>query len=82
MAIFKGAETNPFNIGWNIVPEQSPDKDLSQEDSLVNLRKRSHQLIRDNPIVAGIQQAYINLITAQGPAIYSGSKNRIQRDQR
>ena len=81
MAIFKGAETNPFNIGWNIVPEQSPDKDLSQEDSLVNLRKRSHQLIRDNPIVSGIQQTYINLITAQGPAIYSGSKNRIQRDQ-
>lgn len=79
MANFKAAERNAYNIGWEVTNEQSPDSTLLND--IVTLRERSHQLIRDNPVVAGFQQTYINNIISYGPTIYSASKNNIQRKQ-
>lgn len=79
--MFKGAEITSYNISWALTPEQSPDKDLKDYNSLSELRKRSRQANRDNPVVAGFQQVYINMIASRGPTIYSASKNKFQRDQ-
>ena len=64
--MFRGVDITPYNLGWSLTPEQSPDKDLKDGNSLVELRKRSRQLIRDNLTVAGFQQIYVNLIVSRG----------------
>lgn len=79
MSTFKGAEDSAYNISWSVTREQHPDKDL--EYDLKTLRSRSHQSIRDNLVVSGIQQAYLNYILSYGPTIYSASNNRVQKDQ-
>lgn len=81
MSAFKEAETTPYNIGWNIFDESSADKALDVGDSLITLRKKSQQLVRDNPIVAGFQQTYVNIISSVGPTIYVESENKIQERQ-
>lgn len=79
MTYFKGAETNPYNVSWSVTSEQDPNVEL--EADLSTLRERSHQLIRDNLVVSGMQLTYINYILNYGPTIYSASNNRLQRVQ-
>ena len=79
MTYFKGAEDNSYNVSWVVSNEQHPDVEL--ESDLSTLRERSHQLIRDNLVVSGMQQTYINYILNYGPTIYSASTNRLQRTQ-
>ncbi|MCK9428350.1 MAG: hypothetical protein M0P92_06685, partial [Acholeplasmataceae bacterium] len=81
MSNFKGTRRSPYNVSWEVVPEQGPDKTLAQYGDISDLRSKSHQLIRDDLIIAGMQQAYLNQIIAQGPAIYSDSKNKFQKEQ-
>lgn len=82
MAIaFEGARDTAYTLSWQVNKEMSADQELSDSDTLVKLRLRSKQLIKDNPIVAGVQQAFINLVTNVGPTIYSASPSRVQRDQ-
>jgi capsid protein len=81
MIVFEGAQDTAYNMGWSIASEMTPDKELSDGDSLVRLRNRVDQLIRDDLIAAGIQQAFINNIVGAGPNIRSDSDNRIQRKQ-
>lgn len=78
MSFFKGAEYNASTMDWDVTREQHPDIDL--KDVKV-LRERSHQLVRDNLVVSGMQQTYINQIAGTGPVIYSASLNKIQREQ-
>ena len=82
MAIaYEAARDTAYNMGWQVSKELDPNTELSDSDTLSKLRLRSKQLIKDNPIVAGVQQAFINLITNTGPAVYSASNSRVQRDQ-
>lgn len=78
---FREADTSTYQLGWNIWNETSADKALDYGDALITLRRKSQQLVRDNPIVAGFQQTYMNIISASGPTIYCDSTNRIQFDQ-
>jgi lambda family phage portal protein len=51
------------SMGWDVFPyESSPDYELDVADTLITLRKRSRQLIKDNPIAAGAQQTIINSV--------------------
>lgn len=59
---FKGAENNAYNIDWIVRSEATPDEEMYEGDSLVTLRDRSRQLIKDNGMVAGLQQLFINLV--------------------
>jgi lambda family phage portal protein len=78
---FREANTTSYNIGWEIFNETSGDKALDVGDSLITLRKKSQQLVRDNPIVYGFQQTYINLISGVGPTIYAECSSKIQEKQ-
>jgi len=78
---FEGARDTAYNYSWEIAREMTPDEELSTSNTLKILRQRSKQLIKDNPIVSGAQQAYVNLICNAGPVVYSSSTSRIQRDQ-
>ena len=78
---FKGAESNPYNMGWQVYEETSLDESMNDGRSLINLRSRSQQLLRDNPVVSGLQQAYINAICSFGPTLYGVSTNKIQQKQ-
>lgn len=79
MSVYKGADYDSQNMDWEVTPERHPDLDLSSD--LETLRERSQQLLRDNLIVSGMQQTYINQVNCGGPVVYSASKNRVQRDQ-
>jgi lambda family phage portal protein len=78
---YREANTTAYNSGWDIFNETSADHALDVGDSLITLRRKSQQLVRDNPIVAGFQQAYINLISGVGPTIYVESGSSIQEKQ-
>lgn len=78
---FREANTTSYNYSWDIFNETSADRALDVGDSLITLRRKSQQLVRDNPIVAGFQQTYINLISSSGPTIYVESTNKIQEKQ-
>lgn len=78
---FREANTTSYNMGWDVFNETSADRALDVGDSLITLRRKSQQLIRDNPIVAGFQQTYINLISSTGPTIYSEGSSKIQEKQ-
>lgn len=75
---FKGADDTPYTKNWNIFGEYTPDYALDASNSLMTLRARSQQLIRDNPIVSGLQQAYVNSVCSYGPVIKSGSEIRLR----
>lgn len=75
---FKAARMDSQNLDWEVEREQHPDLDLRD---LKTLRERSHQLIRDDLVTSGMQQAYINHIASTGPTIYSAGDNKIQREQ-
>jgi capsid protein len=77
---FKEADLSSiYNTTWNIFPETSSD--IALDRSLEALRRKSQQLVRDNPIVATFQQVYINIISGGGPTIYCESENKIQERQ-
>jgi capsid protein len=76
---FAGAKDTAYNMGWAINTEMSPDYELSSSDTLKKLRLRSRQLIKDDLVVAGIQQAIINLVGT--PTIKFESTSRIQAEQ-
>jgi len=78
---FEAARDTAYTMGWRIMTEANPDTELTDSDTLKKLRLRSRQLIKDNTIVAGAQQAFINMVHNGGPSIKSASTNRIQRDQ-
>jgi len=78
---FAAARDTAYNMGWSVMSEANPDTELSDSDTLKKLRLRSRQLIKDNTIVAGAQQAYINMVFNGGPVVKSTSENRIQRTQ-
>ena len=78
---WKAARDTAYNISWLIGTEASPDQELSDSESLKNLRLRSRQLIKDNPVVAAAQQAYINMIHNGGPTVKSMAESAIQRRQ-
>lgn len=80
MANFRAAEANAYNMSWNVLAEMSPDRELRDYNTLKTLRTRSHQMIKDNVIVAGVQQAYINTIGSP-EVIKLDSDNNIQRKQ-
>lgn len=77
---FKSTKSTSYNASWDVTPEQGPDKDL-ENGELQSLREKSQQLIRDNLVVSGMQQTYLNQILSYGPTIYSASENKIQREQ-
>jgi lambda family phage portal protein len=78
---YREANTTSYNAGWDIFNETSADRALDVGDSLVTLRRKSQQLVRDNPIVAGFQQTYVNLICGAGPIIYIESSSSVQEKQ-
>lgn len=77
---FKGAERNAYNIDWIVRSEATPDEEMYEGDSLVTLRERARQLVKDNPIVAGLQQMYINLVgTPSAIRVKNASSKLLQR---
>jgi lambda family phage portal protein len=79
---FKSAERNAYNIDWVVRSEATPDDELDEGDSLVTLRERSRQLVKDNPIVAGLQQLFINMVgTPNAIRVKSGSNVRTKQAQ-
>lgn len=77
---FKGAERNAYNIDWIVRSEVTPDEELHEGDSLVKLRERARQLVKDNPIIAGLQQMYINLVgTPSAVRIKKASSKLLER---
>lgn len=77
---FKGAERNAYNIDWIVRSEVTPDEEMYEGDSLVTLRKRARQLVKDNPTIAGLQQMYINLVgTPSAIRVSSASSKFLQR---
>lgn len=76
MPSFEGARQTSQTQYWDVMSEASPDSDLS--DSLKTLRLRSRQLVKDNPVAEGAQQAYINYICDTGPVIKGIGKSRLQ----
>jgi capsid protein len=77
---FKGAERNAYNIDWIVRSEATPDDEMYEGDSLVTLRERSRQLVKDNPLIAGLQQMYINLVgTPSATRIKKASSQLLQR---
>jgi lambda family phage portal protein len=77
---FKSAQSNAYNMSWNVFSEQTPDRDLKDGNSLQVLRKRSRQLIKDNLLIAGMQQSVINVVGSPNK-IAVVSDNRIQQKQ-
>ena len=77
--IFDGAADSSQSLGWSFLPELNPDEELEYANSLIKLRKRSHDLIKNNLTVAGIQQRFINIICGEGVKIRVTSKSKRQK---
>lgn len=78
---FKGAERNAYNIDWIVRSEATPDEELYEGDSLVTLRERARQLVKDNPVIAGLQQMYINLINTPSAVRVKGASSKLLQRQ-
>ena len=76
---FEGALATPFNMSWSVMTDMTPDNELDSAGTLKTLRRNAKQLIKDDSVAAGVQQAYINLIST--PMIRVESTNRIQQQQ-
>jgi lambda family phage portal protein len=80
MNYFEGAESNAYNSDWSFFGEKTPDYELDHCDTLAKLRARSNKLIKDYPIAAGCQLAYVNLVGSP-EKISITSKSNIKRKQ-
>jgi len=57
-------EDSPYFKGWltNGLLEQSPDKELKENQSLITLRATSHKLIKNNFMAIMAQQCHVNTL--------------------
>lgn len=78
MPTFEGARNTSQTQYWDVMSEVSPDYDLDDGDALKTLRLRSRQLVKDNPIAAGAQQAFINYICDAGPTVKVRGTGKLQ----
>lgn len=63
MSMFEGASPSIHGMPWEVFSyEGSPDQELDDVDTLATLRIKSNQLIKNNLIAAGAQQAQINSV--------------------
>lgn len=74
--MFKAAENNPYNFSWEYDNSKTPDYDLEKSNNLTTLVNRSRQLIKDNAVVFGLQQAWITSMVGEGPEIYFNGKKK------
>lgn len=79
-SVYKAARSDAYNMSWNVGVEHTADKELEDNKTLKVLRQRSKQLVKDNYIVAGIQQNYINAVGAVN-TVKVMSPNKIQQRQ-
>lgn len=78
---FEGARDSAYTQDWNVINfEYSQDYELENFETLTKLRLRANQLIKDHPIAAGAQQAYINMVGTP-VKLDVVSNNRIQKKQ-
>jgi len=75
---FKSVRNTAYNSEWLVGKEYTADKELSDSGTLITLRRRSRQLIKDNPIVAGMQQGFVNAIGSPNKLI-SVSENKLKQ---
>lgn len=72
---FKAARNSAYNMSWDVLAEMSADKELSDADTLITLRRRSKQLTKDSAIVAGVQQAILNIVGTPNSFIVDSTSN-------
>lgn len=79
--MFQAAQDTDYTAFWDVFKSTSPDNELMHGDTLAKLWSRSRTLIKDNPVAAGAQQAYINFILGGDLAVKSNSTSKRQRAQ-
>jgi lambda family phage portal protein len=76
---YKGARQDKYNENWS-VSNETADQEMMWGD-LVNLRFRSRQLCKDNPIAEGTVITFQQMVVGDGPVIRSKAIDPKVREQ-